>query len=151
MVLDPLSALVVASTVISFVDFAGKIVSKTNALHNCTGTFVVEQRQMIAVTERLSDLSISLQHAEAKASRYKDQDLTKSELALRDVAKECQKISEDFKVEMEELMPIASQSHWKSFRQAFKAQWKKEGLDKIQKRLTVQREQLIIHLLVWMK
>ena len=40
---------------------------------------------------------------------------------------------------------------WKSFRQAFKSVWKKEEIKAMLQRLSLQREQLVIHLVVIMK
>lgn len=149
MVLEPFSALTVASTVVAFVDFTSKLISKTHAIHKGVA---VEQREVAGASRRLRELSADLQKALHTTAQYaKTAKLSKSEMALAEVASECQRLAEKFEAEVEQLIPVPGQSPWKSFRQAFKSVWSKEELEKTQKSLSAQRELLSIHLLVWMR
>ncbi|KAK5457114.1 hypothetical protein LTS15_004895 [Exophiala xenobiotica] len=146
MVLDPLTALGLASNIISFIDFGIQVLAKGRELHKSATGRVIEHDEFHIAVGRLQQLregiDSSLQSLSSRTS------LTRSEEALQDITAECWKISEEFQDALSTFTGKPGQSPWKSFRQAFKALWKKDGLERMQHSLKNQREQLVLHLLV---
>jgi hypothetical protein len=147
--LDPLSALGLASNIISLVDFGVRVLAKSRELQqSATGRFVEHQEFHVAA-DRLRLIQESLDRSHRTISSRHD--LSRAELALQEITVECQKISVEFQDALSSFVRQNGQSSWKSFRQAFKALWKKDGIDSMRARLTDQREQLVLHLLVVMR
>jgi hypothetical protein len=144
--MDPVSALGVASAVVQFVDFGTKLISKTRSLRKSSTGALVEHRELTLASTRLSDLSSDLDH---ELSRFASaRELTQEEAALQQVAEECRQLALEFSETLAGFTGRPGQNVFKSFRQAFKLVWHKEGLESMQVRLDQQRQQLIIHLLV---
>ncbi|EXJ58421.1 hypothetical protein A1O7_05846 [Cladophialophora yegresii CBS 114405] len=133
MVLDPVSALSIAASVVQFIDFGTKLISKSRELaRNSTGT-LGEHGEMIAASNRLKDLddgllkSLSILTAEKKK-------LTEAETALRAVSQECRDMAAEFSQTLSEYSVEPGQNAWKSFRKVFKAVWDKEGIEAMRQR-----------------
>ncbi|EXJ53357.1 uncharacterized protein A1O5_13397 [Cladophialophora psammophila CBS 110553] len=146
MVIDPLTALGLASNIISFIDFGVQALAKGRELHKSATGRLIEHDEFRSAIGRLQQLregiDISLQSLSSRTG------LTHAEAALQEITAECQKISEEFQDALSTFTAQPGQSPWKSFRQAFEALWKKDGLERMQQRLNNQSEQLVLHLLV---
>ncbi len=146
MVIDPLTALGIASNIISFIDFGIQVLAKGRELHKSATGRVIEHDEFHIATGRLQQLregiDSSLQSLSSRTS------LTRAEEALQEITAECQEISKEFQDALSTFTAEPGQSPWKSFRRAFKALWKRDGLERMQQRLNNQREQLVLHLLV---
>jgi hypothetical protein len=59
--------------------------------------------------------------------------------------------ADDFTSAIDELRVTGNHRKWKSFRQALKSVWKKEGIEERLVKLDRLRQQVVIHLLVVMK
>jgi hypothetical protein len=95
MVLEPLSVLSVAASIVQFIDFGTKLISKSRELATSSTGALVEHGEMIATSNRLKELddglltSISVLAAKKKG-------LTEAEAALRDVSQECRDMAAEF-------------------------------------------------------
>jgi hypothetical protein len=148
MVLEALAALSLAASVVQFIDFSGKLISKGNEFHK-SGK-LVEHTELVAVAGNLEKLSEALGDS-LKAFRP-ESGLSSEEQALAAVAQQCQTIASEFNTTIQVLTNVeGTNKTWKSFRQAFKTVWNKDKIQEMKDKLNLAREQLVIHLLVVMR
>ena len=146
MVLDPISAVGLASNVLSFIDFCIKILGKTKELHDSRDGSLLEHREIRVAAERFGQLRHDIDNSLSLLPAIED--LTPAEIVLHDVAKQCQDVATKFCTTLDGLTAQAGQGRWKTFRQAFKAVWEKDSIELMRRRLGEQRDILIVHLLV---
>jgi|SRR5271156_2327005 len=149
MVLDPLTALSVAGNVVQFVDFGIKLISKGKEIYKSTDGILADHAEQAAISSKLAELSKRLSDSmSASATRKK---MSPAEVALQEVTIECTEVADDFSKAINELKVTGNHRGWKSFRQALKSVWKKEGIEERLTKLGRLRQQVVIHLLVVMK
>lgn len=150
--MEALAAVGLASSIVQFVDFATKIISKGYQYQKSVDGVLDENVELQAIADNLDQLSKGLITSKEKTSpsarRKKN---SKENEALKAVAIECQKIAKDLSTAVDRLKITGKRTKWKSFRQALKSQWKKEKIEATMRRLRLAREDLIVHLLVVMK
>jgi hypothetical protein len=149
MVLDPLTALSVAASVVQFVDFSTKLISKGREIYKSTEGVLSDHAEQAAISSRLADLtrglSVSINACEATKR------LSPAENALQEVTLDCLECAGDFTLAIDELRVTGNHRKWKSFRQALKSVWKKEGIEVRLVKLDRLRQLVIVHLLVVVK
>lgn len=153
MVLDALSALGVAASVVQFIEFSSKLISRSTELYKGSRNALIETQELADVSERIIKLNNGLQDSLKNLSRSPDSStrhkkLSPSEEALGQVSLECTRIAEEFMASLQKLLSPSDRRVWKSCRQAFETLWNKDGLETMQRRLNHQKEQLVLHLLV---
>lgn len=151
MVLDPLTAFGLAANVIQFVNFGTTVLSKASELHRSSTGQLLEHQEIHAAARRLDQLCQGIEEALNKTSSENAPTLSLSEESLRQVAQECLDMSQVFQQGLQKLAAQPGQDKWKSFRQAFKATWTKDGLERMRHQLSQQQQQLVLHLLVVMR
>lgn len=149
MVLDALAALSLASSVIQFVDFTTKLISKGDKIYKSTEGVLDEHVELGAIAENLKRLSKGLVVSTEPLTR--SEPLTPEEWALRKVGLKCQAIAHDFKTALDRLKYTGDRTRWKSFRQAVKSYWSNEVIEEMLQTLRLAREDLVVHLLVVIK
>ncbi|KAH8786794.1 hypothetical protein F5882DRAFT_326431 [Hyaloscypha sp. PMI_1271] len=144
MVLDALSAVSLAATIVQFVDFSSKIVSKGYHLHRSAEGVLPENARLAYVIADLKDLNIKLQCHERLGC------LTRDEQALEDLSSQCSTLATELLGRLEKLKVEQNVKNrkWKSFRQALKIVWGKEALDQMAATLSDYRSQLELHVLL---
>lgn len=142
--MDPLTAVSLAGTIVQFVDFSSKIVSKGYHLYTSGEGSLPENERLNYVTSDLKALSMRLKHHDRLGCSTKD------EQALEDMASRCSAISDELLAKLEKLRVSKNAKHrrWKSFRQALKSVWSKEDLDRLAATLREYRDQLEFHILL---
>lgn len=150
MVVDPLTALGLASNILQLIDFGGQVLSKGRELHRSASGHLVEHQELDVAIQRLKLLRLNVDDSVRPLASRKAQHfiLTPAEIGLQAISEECQNIAEEFELALQGFVGRPNQGQWKSFRQAFKAVWNKDGLERMKQRLSYQREQLMLHLLV---
>lgn len=190
MPLDPLSALSVAASVVQFVDFARKIVSKGKQLYKSPGGALRENEQTETATKRLQDLILKLkdsfntpgtqrdppqspvpwaaeesedakelserqdrQRRERQEYLQQEEEEKERDLRLQEIYNECAAVSAELLKHLRDIKVPKGQEHrqWRSFRQALKSVWSKDGVDDMARRLSVLREELDTHVLVLLR
>jgi hypothetical protein len=147
MPLDPLPALSIAASLVQFIDFSAKIVSKGNRLFQSASGSLLENDQIESAAKRLRDLVQPIQPPPlATADDIQEQ-------PLQDLCTECVKVATQLMGQLEELKVPDGCSHrrWKSIRQALKSVWSKDRLDEMQERLRSLDEQLKTHILILLR
>ena len=160
MVLDPLTALSLAASIVQVVDFAGRVVAKCRHIH--IHGELPEHRELEIVTADLSRISTRLkeeaQPFQPKQKQLKDEtklqrSQREKEFALWELSNTCVKIADEllnrlFKYKVPDGVP---RTKWMSFREALEQVWKKKDLEELAARLTEIRNQMTFHVLVKFK
>ncbi|CRG90151.1 Valine--tRNA ligase [Talaromyces islandicus] len=146
MVLDPLTALSVATSVIQFVDFGAKLISKGKEIYKSADGVLADHAEQAAISAKLADLTRALSGSIDVSAITRE--LSPAENALQEVALDCREVAEDFTLAIDELRVTGNHRKWKSFRQALKSVWKKEGIEERLQRLDRLRQLVTVHLLV---
>ncbi|KOS40917.1 hypothetical protein ACN38_g8216 [Penicillium nordicum] len=144
--MDPFSALSLATSVIQFVDFATKLTSKGKELYRSTDGILADHAEKSAISSKLSTLSKGLLSSLDGISAT--QRLSAAQEGLRDIAQESYVIAEDFLVTLDELKVATPGRKWTSFRQALKSVWNKDKLEERMTTLDRLGQVVIIHLLL---
>lgn len=142
-----LAALGLASNVISFISFAGDLISKGHEIYNSADGSLIENLALETVTRSLQDLSSGLSLGRDKATGR----LTNTEKQLQELCDECRGISKQLLGVIGQLKAKGSHQIWTSFRQALSSAWKKSEIEELESRLERYRRQLDTTLLVWIR
>lgn len=149
MLLDPLTALSVAGTVVQFVDYATRLVSKGQQIYRSVDGALLENLELQTVTEDLFKLSNRLNTSVHQGVSSKQ--LSLDEQALESLAIACRDIAQELLEHLERLKVKGETRKLKSFYKALKSVWNKADLDDLVERLSRYREELEVHLLVSIK
>ncbi|KAH6678314.1 hypothetical protein B0J14DRAFT_650537 [Halenospora varia] len=142
MVLDPLTALGLASNLISLIEFSGKLLSKSHAIYTSANGALPENIEIEKTAEALRTLNAKIKFEILKDGR------TKSEDALRKLCEDCDGVAGELLRALEKLKVGGRKTRWKSFRQALKSVMGKGEIEGISKRLDNCRAQLSLSFLV---
>ncbi len=150
--LDPLSALSLASSIVQFVDFGIKLVSDGYELYDrgsLENNDEIEQatRDLTQLTENLATPSQNFAEQSGTAIRPPSKD----ERRLQDVAEACKELGDQLLLVLEELKPRERQNGLESFRKVLRGFRKKGKVQDIEKRLKKLQDQLALHLIAIMK
>lgn len=139
-VMDPLSALSVAGTVVKFVDSSTKIISATRQLYSASERDV--HAQAAAAANDLRDYSIKIRQPLRLAGVSGC--LTEDEAALEGVCHSCMELTESFLKGLDRLKVPGKDKRrgWSSLRQALLSMWTKDDLDAIEERLAGFRREI---------
>lgn len=142
--MDPMTAVALASSIVQFVDFSSKLVSKGHHIYTSANGALSENLDLEAVTVDLSHLTARLKGYEGCTCPTKDQQ------DLLNLASSCDFLADQLMERLEKLKVDKDAKHrkWKSFRQALKAVWSKKELDDMATSLASFRSQLELHILV---
>lgn len=145
-----LEVLSLAATVVQFVDFASKLVSKGYHLYRSADGALPHNLEMEAVAKDLSHLTVRLR---SRGSLGNPSALTEDERALEALAEKCDEIATTLLSRLQNLKVKKEDKYrgWKSVRQALKSVWNKEELDDLAQRLSSHRDQLQFSILLSMK
>jgi len=138
--LDPLTAVSLAATVVQFVDFTSKVISKTkelrNATHGASNTF----SSIEIVTTDLHTLSEKLASGVQKIAEAGQQ--SENERALGELSSRCIRLSEKLINRMKDYNAQKGDGGLKVIFKATKAVWSRKELDDLTIELDQFRNQL---------
>jgi hypothetical protein len=142
--LDPLTALSVAGTIVQFVDFSGKLLAKSREIYKSASGASIDNNQLEAIAKDLEGLNARL-----RKPLPSQQSLGESDTSLVKLGEQCAGVAAELILALEELkVRGATHLRWKSFRKALKSVRKREEVDAITLRLRSFREELNLHILV---
>ena len=130
--LDPFTSLSLASAVIQFVDFSGKLIRKGTELYHSTALQEYVELEKIAVD--LKDLNANLSPA-LPPSGFRGKPLSKDEIALTRLTADSRAISDELLAILHDLKIRDPHQKWRSFRQALKCVRKKDKIRTLEKAL----------------
>ena len=141
--MDPITALGLASNILTFVDFATKIITGTYEVYkSATGT-TDENAHIDTIIGDLREAADGL-----------DSDLvgrTKHERALQELASKCEKLSNELLRLLEKLIVSGNHSRWKSLKVKVKSMRKEKEVAGMEKRLGEYRSQILLRLTLMLK
>lgn len=153
MVLDPFSALSLASNIVQFVHFSSSIISETQEIYRSAAGVSAEKFELKVVAENLSELSDRLSTPYLSISTQTRIPLhacgatETKEAPIYRIASSCKSIANELLSTVEELeVANGPPRKWRSFRQALKAVWKKDKISELQSRLDQLRNQMTIYI-----
>ena len=145
--MEPLSALVIASTVVQMVDFGAKLFSKSVELYKSAESSLPTNVELSSIVEDLSQISASL----AATGILKNEELTEDEVALNKLASRCNILANELISDLLRLAVQNPQRKWESVYKAVKAVWKEKKIHEIQERLNAFRSELTLRLVAILK
>ncbi|KUJ18696.1 uncharacterized protein LY89DRAFT_774731 [Mollisia scopiformis] len=140
-ILDPLTALGLASNIVQTVQFTSDLISKSREYH--VDGSLVKQLELEAITVNLRTLSQDLVVPGSGGVRA-----AKTERQLRELCIGCQEVSDELLVTVQSLKVRGFHNTWTSFRQALKSVWKEEKIKTLEERLERYRRQIDTTLLI---
>ncbi|PMD16751.1 hypothetical protein NA56DRAFT_632624 [Hyaloscypha hepaticicola] len=141
--LDPLTAIGLASAIVQFVDFSSKLVSETKELYHSAEGNSIQNEELQAVTEDLKRLCKNLSSSQGRAPSAKP---STDELALLELSGSCKVVADELIAVLEKLRVKAADDKWGSFMMALRGAMKKEKIESIRARLDRIQSQLQIRL-----
>lgn len=143
MVLDPFSALGLASNVVQFVDFGTKLFAGAAELyHSVDGTLAVNA-QLETITKDLSSMSAEL----GTANFYGTQPVSADVKNLMELALSCKQLADEVLMVLTKLKVPKGHRKWKSIRQALVGAWKEKEIRAYMGKLDRFRSQMTAHLI----
>ncbi|KAF2263129.1 hypothetical protein CC78DRAFT_497371 [Lojkania enalia] len=142
--MEPLSALAVATSVVQFVDFAGKLLSGSTRLYKSADGRFEDHADLHTITQTLSKLSGDLQ----RPPKYDSPSQHIQE--LRDLCRDASLVAEELieKLNSIKLQSDKSRTRWRSGLQALRSLLVQERIDNLQERVNRFRQQLTLSLVV---
>jgi hypothetical protein len=145
--MDPLTALSIAASVVQFVDYGTKLLSKGRELYKSADGALSENVELEGASSRLnllsSDLQKSLRGGGQGAVNERDE-------ALETICKGCIEVSEDLTARLKKLMLPSDQKHrvWESFKLTLKTVLSKEKIEEADLKLAKLRSELDTHVIL---
>jgi hypothetical protein len=152
--LEPLSALSLAGSIVQFVDFGLKVVSESRQRYRSATGALPENLTLEIVVADLSTISESLaSHASEQPGVRTRQTWNqgREDKALRELAARCKELADELLDILEDLKVKGPHRRWESCRQAFRSMVKRERIRDMEKRLEQIRAQLNIRLAAMME
>jgi hypothetical protein len=146
MALEPLATLSLAGTVVQFVDFGSRVLSKGHQIYRSVDGALSENIELETVTADLIELNTRLKRSLRPAGTIGC--FSKTEQALEDVCNGCRGVSEELLVRLNGLKVQGKRRRWKSLRKALKTVWTKADIDATAGRLAMFKNQLELQILV---
>jgi hypothetical protein len=144
--LDPVTALAVVTSVVQFVDFSSKVISKAVELSRSANGTTQDASNYEIVTRDLLRLSEGLRERAAASSAERPK--TEADQALNDVCNGCISLSETMLEGLEGLKVQDGAGKISLFGRAVKSVWSRSELKEMALQLATYREQLELHVLV---
>lgn len=137
MVLNPFSALGLASNIVQFVGFSCKLIAECRTIyHSATGS-TDENSTLHGIASDLKRMSEAL---DVSGQR----DATPAMVELKLLAVECKRFANEMLNALEKLQAKNPQSKWQSFKAALRQVWSQEQVQKHASQLTALQNQLLI-------
>lgn len=141
--MDPLSALSVAATVVQFIDFSSKILNGAREIHNSDSGMTSENASLRLIVADLQNLSSNLGSVNFQPGWQRNSD----QIALQDLANQCQKFSEELSAILEKLSSRDVKSRTESLRVLMQSVRHQKQVRNLQKRLETCRGQLVARIM----
>jgi hypothetical protein len=144
--MEPLSALSIATAVIQFLDFTGKIVSGTWQIYRGQPPKKTEANSDVAsITESLHGVTKSLQ---ASKNKSRLQPWSSQDAAISKLAESCTEVGEQLLTLLNRLRAQSNHRVWPSFRTALRTVWSEKDIERLCQTLENYRQQISMHILI---
>jgi hypothetical protein len=141
--LDPLTALGLASNIVQLITFTSDLVAKGRDIYQSTDGALVENLELEAITKSLRELSIEVVPPVSRGFP-----LTKVEGQLQQLCEGCQNVADELLKVIQKLKTQGPHKGWTSFRQALNSVWREDEIQALSIRLERYRRQIDTTLLL---
>ena len=142
--MDPFAALSLASNIVQFLDFGGKLISGVLQLYDAADGATSSNSVLEAISTDLDRLCAGLV---MPVGGHQDDSRTEFETALRPLAESCHGLAQEFVAVLGDLKVQGCHKKWESLRQAFRSIWKQKDIQRYNMQLDQYRSQITIRLL----
>jgi len=132
MSVDSLTALSVAGTIVQFVDFGTKLISRSKELYQSVDGALGVNKELEKIIEDLSKLLVKLQRPVRLKNTSSGND--RDDDALESLCTACRNVAEMLK-RLEGLKVDGKNGRWKCFGKALKSAWSRHELETLRRRL----------------
>ncbi|KAE9367360.1 hypothetical protein N431DRAFT_415963 [Stipitochalara longipes BDJ] len=132
--MDPLTALGLASNIVQFVDFTGKLLSSTRKLYVSSSGAKGEHLEIESLARDIRELA--KQAGPNKIPREAHMRKGSEAVELFDLSGQCVEVSDDLLSVLESLKVKGDHRGWDSFYQALRCEWKQSEIEGLQQRLS---------------
>ncbi|KAF4625350.1 hypothetical protein G7Y89_g12817 [Cudoniella acicularis] len=143
--LDPFSALNVATSVVQFVDFGTKLLSGAHQLRISANGQLYEHTLLQTITQSLLEASTSFKNRLAQDNAHS---LSPHEKDLQSLCEECTAVAGHLMAALEKLKLGKNNGKMKSMQQVLKIMWNQAEIQELKGRLDAFRQQLIVVILI---
>jgi hypothetical protein len=148
MVMNPLDALSLAGTIVQFVDFSSKVLSRSRELYRSSESTLSVNQNLDLVATDLLQLSQKLTEKILDGPDSADVSETDEEQTLRKLCKTCSDIALELKSRLNGLRAESRHQKWKSFQEAIKSVWSESDIRELMGRLSIVRDSVQLHVVV---
>lgn len=136
--MDPLTAIGLASNIISFIDFSWELITGAWSMYKSADGTTVENATLETIVTDLEKVSHKLV-SDMKGT-------TQNEIALLRLAEECLKLSRQLSSTLRKLKASIGNSKWESFKIKWASMRKEKEIMSIESRLSNYRSQILLRL-----
>ena len=136
--MDPLTIISLVGNIVQFVDFSGKLISKSTKLYQSSEGALAENIDTETATNHLVLLNNKLKNAAT----------TTGDGALERLYKSYGAAADELLAALDKVKVKGKQDKWKSIRKALRSVWSKEEIVELERRLARLREELNLHVVV---
>ena len=136
--MDPLTIIGLVGNIVQFVDFSGKLISKSTELYHSSEGALAANIGTETATNHLVLLNNKLKNAA----------ITTGDGALERLCKSCGTVADELLAALDKVKVKGKQDKWKSIRKALRSVWSKEEIMELERRLARFREELNLHIVV---
>ncbi|OCK84564.1 hypothetical protein K432DRAFT_282313, partial [Lepidopterella palustris CBS 459.81] len=130
--MEVLAAIGLAGNIIQFIDFGGKLISKTAEIQKSGAGALADNINIETATNDLALLSTKL-HDSAKST---------GDTALQELCQSCNTVATELLTVLGTIKVHGKQHKWKSFRKALQSVWSKDEIALLEQRLARFRDEL---------
>jgi hypothetical protein len=136
--MEVLAIVGLVGNIIQFVDFSGKLISKSVQLY---------QSREGALAENI-DTETATNHLLLLNDKLKDTATSTGDRTLKDLCEACHTVARELLEALDEVKVKGKQQKWKSIRKALNSVWSKEHIAQLEQRLANLRKELNLHVVV---
>ena len=151
--MDPLSALSVAGTIVQFIDFGSKLLSRASEVYNSASGLTAESADLLAVTKDLKSATAlwSASKPQEDNNGEEEYEEDEDEKALRELSVRFQASSNDMQLLLGKLKTKSQRTMRDSLRVAWGSLRSRNDVESLQRRLDSYRSQIILRISKMMK
>jgi len=136
--METLAIIGIVGNIVQFVDFSGKLISKSTELYRSSEGALAENIDTETITNHLVLLNNKLKGAATATG----------DSTLESLCKSCATTADALLAALDNVRVKGKQDKWKSMRKALRSVWSKEELAELGQRLAKFREELNLHVVV---
>lgn len=145
--LDPLSAIGLASAIVQFVDFSGRLISETREIYGAGKGLLKQNQELEEITQDLKKFCQDLTPDQPEQAPAPSDD----EVVLQEISKTCKDIAVELLLVLDKLKAKGRYEKFESFKKALRSALKREKIEEIKARIDRAQAQLHLRLIALVK